>query len=668
MDPPSTPDVNAALEDEVSTTSTTPSNTSTNTDNPPAGGNLELGNRNGKAREISEEAAGTDSSSVGQRTAQEETARETGPSESSHRLSNTPQGETWVDFLRSQSPGADSLIPETLSSSNPSRQEPQPSHIFNLPHRELSGSQRPPSYTPTQESHTSISPAIQSREEFEEVMADRKRRLTAPDSAERRSGHGPSQPAAGPVTQRTTMASRLPPGTVTAPIDLTASSPPPRFTPRPHIPSPPRRGSDFILPKWQPDSEVSACPVCKKPFTFFNRKHHCRKCGRVVCASCSPHRITIPRQFIVHPPALPTAIIDLTGDPEEESEEASPPRQVWGGEEVRVCNPCVPDPNLSPPPQRGGMDGQSSPPNWNLQSTAGAGQRPSPRRHTNSARPLPPQNRPHQGHRSTMSDAALQDAFRNRHIAFTNPSTVRDLWPPTAPPPPAQGSMYPPRTSSTSGAPGVPPPPYRYRSLLDITTPMPPQPPQQQLSTPRPPRRVMAEEDECPICGNELPLTGPNGETAAREAHVADCIDSHSYASTPPPRTHSAPGGVPTIASANAPIPTGPSTTSTSISTTAPSSSLPPAGGMTPSSYASASGTQRQRRMTGGRMLVYDATEKDCVGEDGEANECVICFEEFAAGDEMGRLECLCRFHRSCIRQWWDTKGVGSCPTHQLHD
>lgn len=68
------------------------------------------------------------------------------------------------------------------------------------------------------------------------------------------------------------------------------------------------------------------------------------------------------------------------------------------------------------------------------------------------------------------------------------------------------------------------------------------------------------------------------------------------------------------------------------------------------------------------RMLVYQATEKDCVGEEGEAQECVICFEEFEEGDEMGRLLCLCKFHRSCIRRWWETKGAGSCPTHQLHD
>jgi hypothetical protein len=67
-------------------------------------------------------------------------------------------------------------------------------------------------------------------------------------------------------------------------------------------------------------------------------------------------------------------------------------------------------------------------------------------------------------------------------------------------------------------------------------------------------------------------------------------------------------------------------------------------------------------------MFPYIATEKDCVDEDGSDAECVICFEEFQAGDKMARLVCWCKFHEKCIKDWWKMKGRGACPTHQLHE
>lgn len=33
---------------------------------------------------------------------------------------------------------------------------------------------------------------------------------------------------------------------------------------------------DFALPRWQPDAEVTYCPICGTQFGFFVRKHHCR--------------------------------------------------------------------------------------------------------------------------------------------------------------------------------------------------------------------------------------------------------------------------------------------------------------------------------------------------------------------------------------------------------
>jgi hypothetical protein len=538
-------------------------------------------------------------------------------------LGDTAREETWMEFLRSPPTGADPSTQGTASQPTPP--------ITHQPSTEATN--RGPSDT---------------QEQYNQIMADRKRRLTATNSPARRVGPGPSQQVVGGPSEQvgtpgTMQASTG--GSVATAIDLTRSpspSPSPRHSQsgrqsRTSVPSQRngRRQSEVVLPRWQPDSEVNQCPVCETQFTFFYRKHHCRKCGRVVCAQCSPHRITIPRQFIVHPPALPSAIIDLTGELEEESSPISP-RQMWGGEEVRVCNPCVPDPNMSPPPRLLNPTDFVPPPHWNLPNPNNvSGPRLPARTHRNSAGPLP--NLPmHHGHRSTLSDAALlssaQDVFRYRPLNFTNPSSVRDLWPPTAPPPPpsiSANSPYPPRLSSVGGASGSPPPPYRYRSLLDTTTP---------LYGP-PPRRQMAEEDECPVCSRELPPKGPDGDTTDRDAHVQECIDSRLYTASPPvpSRTQSAnqaPDVAGSVASASTSMPS------------ASSSSLPASGSIGTSSYASGSAIPtQQRRMTGGRMLTYTASEKDYMGADGEANECVICFDEFAEGDRMGRLECLCRFH-----------------------
>ena len=132
-----------------------------------------------------------------------------------------------------------------------------------------------------------------------------------------------------------------------------------RPLPTPPVQAPSSRQPDFVVPRWQPDHEVAECAVCHTPFSFLRRKHHCRRCGRVVCNACSPHRITIPRPLIVRPPeqqhAL-QAIIDLTGgdEPSTSPTEQSTTRLVRndslleGGEEVRLCNPCVPDPNPIP--------------------------------------------------------------------------------------------------------------------------------------------------------------------------------------------------------------------------------------------------------------------------------------------------------------------------------
>jgi len=45
----------------------------------------------------------------------------------------------------------------------------------------------------------------------------------------------------------------------------------------------------------QPDSEASVCdaPHCNKSFTLFERRHHCRHCGKIFCAQHTPHMLPL---------------------------------------------------------------------------------------------------------------------------------------------------------------------------------------------------------------------------------------------------------------------------------------------------------------------------------------------------------------------------------------
>ena len=50
-------------------------------------------------------------------------------------------------------------------------------------------------------------------------------------------------------------------------------------------------------PRWIPDNEAPECMRCHRvKFSTIQRRHHCRKCGFVVCNDCSTHRIVIISQ------------------------------------------------------------------------------------------------------------------------------------------------------------------------------------------------------------------------------------------------------------------------------------------------------------------------------------------------------------------------------------
>lgn len=416
----------------------------------------------------------------------------------------------------------------------------------------------------------------------------------------------------------------------------TAAVPPPsvvsQTTARPQI----------ILPRWQPDAEVTYCPICHTQFSIFVRKHHCRKCGRVVCNSCSPHRITIPHQYIVQPPGTPRVLAPRFPSALGGESSFTDFSVLGGGERVRLCNPCVPDPNTAPPQtQAGHARSQSNLFNAPLPDT---GERPTSTTRWSSylggmTSTNDPQSRtrsvtmqPGAGPPSSSSSRALSNtyyspsAMENRILSGTPPgvysrvtSSHDNYQLPVTFNDPRYRSIYNQTMGASASTVAGP-----SRSSNRRLPPLPHQ--RSELSQPTQPPNLIPEEDECPVCHRELPpRTLPNFETL-RESHISSCITSHSaYSGAPTTPSTADPGG----------------------STDPSNRDLPPLPPPAP-------------RRTG--MFPYIATEKDCV----DSAECTICLEEFEVGVAMARLECLCRFHRRCISAWWE-RHPGRCPMHQ-HD
>ncbi|XP_062211485.1 1-phosphatidylinositol-3-phosphate 5-kinase FAB1B-like [Phragmites australis] len=64
---------------------------------------------------------------------------------------------------------------------------------------------------------------------------------------------------------------------------------------------------------WMPDHSCRVCYDCDTQFTIFNRRHHCRRCGRIFCGKCTANSIPIS---------------------------SDPDRNVNEGDKIRVCNFC----------------------------------------------------------------------------------------------------------------------------------------------------------------------------------------------------------------------------------------------------------------------------------------------------------------------------------------
>ena len=51
--------------------------------------------------------------------------------------------------------------------------------------------------------------------------------------------------------------------------------------------------------QWVRDELVNSCTICGSPFNIFNRRHHCRCCGKIFCYICTNFFIGIFLIFVI---------------------------------------------------------------------------------------------------------------------------------------------------------------------------------------------------------------------------------------------------------------------------------------------------------------------------------------------------------------------------------
>jgi hypothetical protein len=101
---------------------------------------------------------------------------------------------------------------------------------------------------------------------------------------------------------------------------------------------------------WKPDLTSPGCVICNATFTWYFRRHHCRKCGFVVCGQHSLKKVPLDQNAHFHPNGYPSRACDVCHEQwryiHGDSGESTPASQEEGeGEDTSVPS----TPNLSVP-------------------------------------------------------------------------------------------------------------------------------------------------------------------------------------------------------------------------------------------------------------------------------------------------------------------------------
>uniref|UniRef100_A0A671QDN9 Pleckstrin homology and FYVE domain containing 1 n=1 Tax=Sinocyclocheilus anshuiensis TaxID=1608454 RepID=A0A671QDN9_9TELE len=72
---------------------------------------------------------------------------------------------------------------------------------------------------------------------------------------------------------------------------------------------------NFFAATWIPDMASAICMRCSKRFNIANRRHHCRRCGYIVCRACSKSRALIPN-ISSRPVRICRACVSMDSEPD----------------------------------------------------------------------------------------------------------------------------------------------------------------------------------------------------------------------------------------------------------------------------------------------------------------------------------------------------------------
>ncbi|KAF9393607.1 hypothetical protein CPC16_001597 [Podila verticillata] len=215
--------------------------------------------------------------------------------------------------------------------------------------------------------------------------------------------------------------------------------------------------------KWESDYKAIECRECHRKFSLWLRRHHCRRCGHVVCDRCSSHRATLHPSMVVYDPSSSEAFI---------THQTMSRRGTL--QSYRVCDSCYS--TLGPVRSQSMGSGSGSASSSAVQTGS----------HISHHRSYQGQSR-HNDHHNNNGNNLSSSPFDNGGVYLSNHSGYTGDY----------GAYSSSRSSSSSNI-HQPTPMVRNASSSSLMS-------------------------ECPVCG--AILAGLEGGKAAQEAHVQDCLE-----------------------------------------------------------------------------------------------------------------------------------------------